>query len=155
MKESRLEKQFIEGLEDYPFATHIQREVSVSGGRADIRLPDYNVVIESKGSDGRVKSAVGQVLWYAEELEDTPYILIPADKITVTTKSVCDTHNIGILTATKVPRIVKDVGGLEPFNMYEFQGGVRKDPEPNDTEPRKEVVAGPSYETIETIDNTP
>jgi len=151
MKESDLIKRFIRGLEDYPFATHIEREVPVSGGRADIRLPDYDVVIEAKGPDGSTKKAIGQALWYAKELDDIPYILLPPDSITNTTKSVCEDCEIGILTASRVPRMVLDVGGLETFNMYGFKGSFKRDPMPEGDTARKEIVAGPSQETIEVI----
>jgi Fe-S cluster assembly ATPase SufC len=125
MIERDLVKRFIQGINTYPFKTHIEKEVHVSGGRADIRLPDYNVVIEAKGPNGSAKSAIGQVIYYAEELEDTPYILLPADSITNTTKAVCEKRNIGILTASLVPRMVYDVGGLEAFSMYEYEGSAK------------------------------
>jgi len=151
MKESDLIKRFVKGLEDYPFATHIEREVPVSGGRVDIRLPDYDVVIEAKGPDGSTKKAIGQALWYAEELGDIPYILLPPDSITNTTTSVCEDCGIGILTASRVPRMVLDVGGLETFNMYDFKGSFKRDPMPEGDTARKEIVAGPSQETIDVM----
>ena len=147
MRERKLENKFIEGLEAYPFATHIKREVPVSGGRADIRLPDYNVVIEAKGDNGNTKKAIGQALWYAEELDDIPYVLLPAESITNTTQRVCERAEVGILTATTVPRMVYDVGGLEPFNIYDFKGAMKPDPDASN-KPPKTLVVGPSQETI-------
>jgi len=120
MIEEDLIERFIDGINTYPFKTHIRREVQVSGGRADIELPDYNVVIEAKGPEGSTKSAIGQAIWYAKELDDTPYILLPPDSITHTAKSICEERSIGILTASTVPRMVSDVGGLDAFSMYEY-----------------------------------
>jgi len=141
MKEEELIDRFIDGLRTYPFKTHIEREVHVSKGRADIRLPDYDVVIEAKGEDGSVKSAIGQALWYGTALNDRPYILIPASDITNMTKHICDDSGIGILTATRLPRLVSNIGGFEPFDLYDYQGTPKAD-EDKSYEGSKLIVGG-------------
>ena len=144
MIERDLIKRFIDGIRTYPFKTHISKEVQVSGGRADIRLPDYDVVIEAKGPDGSVKSAIGQVIWYAKELGDTPYILLPPDSITNTAKEICEERSIGILTASTVPRMVYDVGGLDAFSMYEYERSAKSVNFDNNDPSNRLVVGGNS-----------
>jgi hypothetical protein len=145
MKEERLIERFIDGLRTYPFKTHIEREVHVSKGRADIRLPDYDVVIEAKGEDGSVKSAIGQAIWYGTALNDRPYILIPASDITNMVEHICQESNIGILTATQLPRLVYDIGGFEPFDLYDYNGPTRAD-EKSTKEGNELVIGGIEFE---------
>ena len=120
MEESEIKQVFKDTIDNYPFKTHLEEEVYVEGGRIDIRLPDYDVSVESKGERGNIKKGLGQAIYYGEVANDSIYLLAPYNKITKEVKEVCETHHIGLLTTDQGGRSIRclnNVGGLEAFTM--------------------------------------
>jgi len=143
ISEEKTIRKFINAIDLYPFATHIEREVVVGSGRADIRLPDYDVVIEAKGSNGDLKSAIGQVIWYSRHLDDEPYILAPPSELTNELVSVCEDECIGLITVSKMcARLVNDIGGFNAFQLYDFNGPKMSDSQYIGKPQRTDVVGG-------------
>jgi len=143
ISEDKTIRKFIEALELYPFTTHIEHEVAIGSGRADIRLPDYDVVIEAKGHGGDIKRAIGQAIWYSRQLGDEPYLLVPPTELSDELIRVCKDKCIGLLTLSKMNvQIVNDIGGLEAFQLYEFDGPETVKGECIGKPHKKEVVGG-------------
>lgn len=118
MEESTLIDGFIKQIETYPFKTVVHKEVSCEVGRVDIRLPDYDIAIEAKGSDGNVKHAIGQAVSYGVALDDHAYVLLPPDLITNTVVDIAEHVNVGIVTSLPDMTnfsVAVDVGGFNPF----------------------------------------
>lgn len=122
MDEDQLIETFVEDISTYPFKTHVQKEVKCRSGRADIVLPDYDIVIEAK-ADGSMKKAIGQATWYSECMDMHGYVLVPPTKITQLLIDTCKRCGVGTLTTTPTTAnfaIVHEVGGLDSFHPKRF-----------------------------------
>lgn len=131
MKEDKVIERFEKVISSYKFATHLEKERTISSGRVDIHLPDYSVVIEAKGDSGYLKKAIGQSLVYSKELDAKPYILSPFSMLNKHIVNTCEDNEVGILVVPQLHnsvKIVNNVGGLEAFSFYAADGpyGVNK-----------------------------
>jgi len=143
--EPKIINAFCENIATYPFKTRISKEVNCHGGRADIVLPDYDVVIEAKGSNGSAKSAIGQARWYGSIMDMDAYVLLPMDNIDHATKQVCEDANVGIVTTAPTMlnfTVIHDVGGWESFHPKNMN--VRDNPfeDTADFENAETIVVG-------------
>jgi len=123
VEESKLISEFVKDLDTFPFKTHLQKEVSLNCGRADLYLPDYEVVIEAKGESGNIKKAIGQAISYSTTMDAHGYILIPRDCVKRWVVDACERANVGILTTlprSPTFRYVVDVGGIEAFKIQGY-----------------------------------
>jgi len=120
--ENELIEQFRKDIQTYPFKTSVLFEVPCATGRIDIHLPEYNIVIEAK-SEGDMKKAVGQALFYSESTNNKGYILIPHYEVNTSVLSACERADIGIITTRKrtpVFKVVNDIGGFGSFDPKEY-----------------------------------
>ncbi len=122
--EANLVDYFIDSLKLYPFKTKVVTENQVGSGKADIYLPHYDVVIEAKNEKRGLKGGIGQAIYYAEQLDAKPYVLIPDQLLHKEYMEVCKERDIGIIVMNAVrisPRVVNDIGGLEQFDLSEYE----------------------------------
>jgi len=102
--------------------TKLQREYTLNCGRADFRLPNYDVVIECKGSEGDVRKGIGQVISYSSELGERGYLLLPAQEIKREYIDWAERASLGVLGI----REVWSVRGIE-LQVYNDIGGGMSD----------------------------
>jgi len=121
--EDEVVDHFIDCLSLYPFKTKLMKEHPASGGRVDVYMPHYDVVIEAKGPGGNLKHAIGQSVYYAESLSSKPYVLAPAKEVDKNHLDVYKSYDIGLIVVNPrslKPKVVNDIGGMDQFNLEKY-----------------------------------